>query len=398
MEYALKIKIIDTRMFKYVDWMLFGIILALVLLSFVVIASSTSGTIEGDGSLTNIVSQLDLTYVFQQMTWFGIGLLAMFIMIIPDYHAIGEYYKWIYIILIGLLIAVFLFGSTINGTKGWFRIGTSGIQPSEFGKIAIIIVMAKMITNRTKGRDGGIRKIRDILPILGVFIIPFALILLQKDLGTSPVYAFTFFSMLFIAKTSIKIIAGLLLGVGIALPAGWFMLADWQRNRIYSFLGMEAPGQTQAELEASRYQAQKAQTAAGSGQFAGRGLFPLGSQAQSGKIPESHTDFIFASTTQALGFIGAGIIILLYVLLIARAFYLATKAKDELGTLIVTGVVAMTVFHVFENVGMNIGVTPITGIPLPFLSYGGSNLLTNMIAFGLVINVSMRRRKWGLHA
>ncbi len=393
----MKLKFIDTRMFRYIDWLLFGIILTLVLLSFVAIASATSENIQGEASLTNIVSQLDLTYVFQQMTWFGIGLLAMFIMLIPDYHAIGEYYKWIYIALVGLLIAVFLFGSTINGTKGWFRIGTSGLQPSEFGKVAIIIVMAKMITNRTKGREGGIKKIRDILPILGVFIIPFALILLQKDLGTSLVYAFTFFAMLFIAKTSIKIIIGLLLCVGIALPAGWFMLADWQRNRIYSFMGIEAPGQTQAELEASKFQAQRAQTAAGSGQFGGRGLFPVISQAQSSKIPESHTDFIFASTTQALGFIGAGIIVLLYVLLIARAFYLATKAKDELGTLMITGVVAMTVFHVFENIGMNIGVTPITGIPLPFLSYGGSNLLTNMIAFGLVINVSMRRRKWGLH-
>lgn len=385
-------------MFRYIDWMLFGIILALVLFSFVAISSATSDPVQGDASLTNVVSQINLYYVFQQMTWFGIGLLAMFIVFLPDYHAIGEYYKWIYIILIGFLIAVFLFGSTINGTKGWFKIGKSGLQPSEFGKIAIIIVMAKMITNRTKGRDGGIRKIRDILPILGVFIIPFALILLQKDLGTSLVYAFTFFAMLFIAKTSIKIIAALLLCVGIALPAGWFMLADWQRNRIYSFVGIEAPGQTPEELEASRYQAKLAQSAAGSGQLTGKGLFTLSGETKSSNIPYNHTDFIFASTTQAIGFIGAGIIILLYVLLIARAFYLATKAKDELGTLIITGVVAMTVFHVFENIGMNIGVTPITGIPLPFLSYGGSNLLTNMIAFGLVINVSMRRRKWGLHA
>jgi rod shape determining protein RodA len=397
MEYALRLKFIDTRMFKYIDWMLFGIILALVLLSFVAIASATADPIEGDDSLTNIISQLDLYYVFQQMTWFGIGLLAMFIVLIPDYHAIGEYYKWIYVLLIGLLVAVFLFGSTVNGTRGWFKIGTTGLQPSELGKVAIIIVMARMITNRTKGRDGGIKRIRDILPILGVFLVPFALILLQRDLGTALVYAFTFFAMLFIAKTSIKIITGLLLCVGVALPAGWFLLADFQRNRIYSFLGLPAPGLTPEQVEAARYQAQQAQTAAGSGQLAGKGLFTISGEMQSSSIPESHTDFIFASTTRALGFIGACLIILLYVLLIARAFYLATKAKDELGTLIITGVVAMTLFHIFENIGMNIGVMPITGIPLPFFSYGGSNLLTCMIAFGLVINVSMRRHRWGLH-
>lgn len=393
----MKLKFIDTRMFKYIDWTLFGAIVALVLLSFVAIASATSDPIQGEDTLTNIVSQLDLYYVFQQMTWFGIGLLAMFIVLIPDYHAIGEYYKWIYLLLIGLLIAVFLFGSTINGTKGWFRIGTTGLQPSELGKVAIIIVMARMITNRTKGRDGGIKKIRDILPILGIFIVPFALILLQKDLGTALVYAFTFFSMLFIAKTSLKIIIGLLTCVGIALPAGWFMLENWQRNRIYTFLGLPAPGLTDEQIKAAEFQAKQAQSAAGSGQLAGKGLFTLSGQMQSGNIPESHTDFIFASTTQALGFIGACLIILLYVLLIARAFYLATKAKDEFGTLIITGVVAMTAFHIFENIGMNIGVMPITGIPLPFFSYGGSNLLTNMIAFGLVINVSMRRHRWGLH-
>lgn len=396
MEYALKFKLIDTRMFKHIDWMLFAIIMALVLFSLIAIANATANSIQETDSLTGIVSQLDLYYVIQQLTWLGIGMLAMFIVLVPDYHAIGEYYKWIYIILIGLLIAVFFLGATINGTRGWFRIGNSGLQPSELGKIAMIIVLARMITNKTKGRDGGIRKLRDILPILGIFIVPFGLILLQKDLGTSLVYAFTFFSMLFIAKTSLKIIIGLLTCVGIALPAGWLLLADWQKNRIYTFLGITAPGATDQEVRDMQLQSKQAQSAAGSGQLTGKGLFTLDGVSQSRNLPENHTDFIFASTTEAIGFLGASVLILLYVLLIARSFYLATKAKDEFGTLIVTGVVAMTVFHIFENIGMNIGVVPITGIPLPFFSYGGSNLLTNMIAFGLVINVSMRRQRWGL--
>jgi rod shape determining protein RodA len=149
------------------------------------------------------------------------------------------------------------------------------------------------------------------------------------------------------------------------------------------------------DIEALRYQADKAQAGAGSGQLTGKGLFSLGGESELSNIPERDTDFIFASTTEAVGFIGASLIILLYMVLIFRTLYLATKAKDDFGTLITIGVLAMTLFHVFENIGMNIGVMPITGIPLPFLSRGGSNLLTNMIAFGLVINVNMRRTRWG---
>lgn len=392
----MKSRFIDTRMFKYIDWLLFANIVVLVLFSFVAIASACSSAIEGGGSLSEVLSQLNLDYVIQQLTWFGISLVAMFVVLLPDYHAIGEYYKWIYIILIGLLIAVTLFGSTVNGAKGWFRIGTSGFQPSEIGKIAIIITLAKMISSRTKGREGGIKSIKDILPIVGIFLAPFALIILQGDLGTALVYAFTFFAMLFIAKTSVRILLILLGSAGVAIPAAWFLLADWQKNRIYTFLGVEAPGMSAKDIENMRYQSDRAQSAAGSGQLTGKGLFSMGGASQLSNIPEKHTDFIFASTTEAMGFVGAAVIIALYILLLSRTFYLATKAKDEFGTLIIFGVLAMTLFHIFENIGMNLGVMPITGIPLPFISYGGSNLLTNMIAFGLVINVSMRRQRWGV--
>jgi rod shape determining protein RodA len=261
----------------------------------------------------------------------------------------------------------------------------------------MIIVMAKMISARTKNRDGGIKTIKDILPIIGVFIVPVGLILIQPDFGTVMVYAFTFFSMLFIAKTSLKIILGLLGCVGVTIPVAWLLLADWQKDRIYSFLGIQTQNMSSDQLKQLQYQANSAQAAAGSGQIVGKGLFSMGAGNQLSSIPEKHTDFIFASTTEAVGFIGAALIIILYLILIGRTLYLATKAKDEFGTLIIVGVVAMTLFHIFENIGMNIGVMPITGIPLPFLSYGGSNLLTNMIAFGLVINVSMRRQRWGIN-
>ena len=391
----MKLRFIDPRMFKHIDWLLFANIMALILFSLVAIASATSEPLmEGTGSLSAVLSQLDLDYVVQQLTWLGVGLFAMFVVLLPDYHAIGEYYKWIYTILIILLVAVLLFGKTVNGTKGWFRIGNSGFQPSEIGKVAIIILLARMISDRTKGKDGGITKVRELLPILGAFLLPLALIIAQPDFGTAMVYVFAFFSMLFLARTSFKLLLGMVGCVCAALPAAWLVLADWQKNRIYSFLGIQTEGMTAQQMADNARQANQAKIAIGSGQLSGKGLFSMGGESRLSHIAEKHTDFIFASTTEAVGFIGSMIIILLYFVLIIRTLWLATKAKDDFGSLIIVGVLAMTLFHIFENIGMNIGVMPITGIPLPFFSYGGSNLLTNMIAYGLVINVSMRRQRW----
>jgi rod shape determining protein RodA len=382
-------------MFKHIDWLLFANIVLLIMMSLVAIASALSEPLEeAPSSFMGVIGQLDLQYVFLQLQWFGVGLFAMFIVLLPDYHAIGEYYKWIYVVVIALLVAVYFFGKNINGTTGWFRIGTSGFQPSEVGKVAMVIVLARMISERCKGKDGGIRRIRDLLPLLGVVLLPVGLIILQKDFGTAVVYLFTFFSMLFMARTSWKLIAGILGSVGVALPVTWLLLDQWQKNRVYTFLGVPIPGASAAENAKFTWQSDLAKQAAGSGQITGRGLFSIGGQNASANIPYNHTDFIFASTTEAVGFIGAMILILLFCLLLFRTLYLASKAKDDFGMLVIIGVFAMTLFHVFENIGMNIGVTPITGIPLPFFSYGGSNLLTNMIAFGLVINVSMRRVRW----
>jgi len=382
-------------MFKFIDWLLFANIVALVLFSFVAIASADSEPLtENTGSLSAAIAQLDLSHSLQQLAWFGVGLLAMFIVLLPDYHAIEEYYKWIYLIIVALLVAVYLFGSQINGTTGWFRIGSSGFQPSEVGKIGMIIVMAHMISKKTQGHDGGIRKVKDIAPILGVFIIPFGLIVIQPDWGTAFVYVFTFVSMLFMARTSLKLIGGMFLAAGAAVPVAWLLMADWQKNRIYSFLGIATPDMTKQQIEDMGMQSKQAIIAVGSGQASGKGLFSLGGESKMSDMFAKQTDFIFASTAEAVGFAGVAVMMLLYILLIFRTLYLATKAKDDFGSLVIVGVAAMTLFHIFENIGMNIGVMPITGIPLPFMSYGGSNLLTNMISFGLVINVSMRRQRW----
>ncbi|MFA5675390.1 MAG: FtsW/RodA/SpoVE family cell cycle protein [Christensenellales bacterium] len=393
----MKLKIIDPRMFRFIDWFLFGIIIILALFSLVAIASAQSEPLaEGTESISEVISQLNLYHVFQQLAWLGVGLFAMFIVLIPDYHAIGEYYKWMYVIIVGLLVLVLLFGRDVKGTVGWFRIGNSGFQPSELGKVAIIIILARMISDKTRGKEGGIKKIKDILPILIVFLIPVALIILQPDYGAVMVYIFIFFSMLFIARTSIKLILAMIASAGCLAP---LLLLSWQKTRIdiflYTFLGIIPEGTTLEEINRSAFQSLQAQTAVGAGQITGRGLFSMGGVGQLTNIPEKHTDFIFASTAESIGFLGSILLTLLFFILLFRTMHLATKAKDEFGTLIIFGVFAMTLFHVFENIAMNIGVMPITGITLPFFSYGGSSLLTNMIAYGLVINVNMRRQNWG---
>ncbi len=149
----------------------------------------------------------------------------MFIVLIPDYHAIGEYYKWMYVIVIALLVAVYLFGTEVSGTKGWFRIGNSGFQPAELGKIVMIIAIARMIANCTRGKDGGIRKIRDILPVAAVFALPVLLIMIQPDWGRRLCTRLLFSSCCYSQGTSIKLIIGLLVCTGVALPAAWLIMA-----------------------------------------------------------------------------------------------------------------------------------------------------------------------------
>jgi len=172
-------------------------------------------------------------------------------------------------------------------------------------------------------------------------------------------------------------------------------MMPFQHARIYTYFGIVQEGVSDQRAQDLALQANQAQTAVGAGQITGRGLFSMDGAGRLTHIPEKHTDFIFAATAESIGFIGSAILLLLFFILMFRTLYLATKAKDDFGMLIIFGVASMTLFHVFENIGMNIGVMPISGIPLPFFSYGGSNLLTNMIAYGLVINVSMRRHNWG---
>jgi rod shape determining protein RodA len=233
-----------------------------------------------------------------------------------------------------------------------------------------------------------LKHFKDIALVCGIALVPVILAALQPDWGTAFVYICILVGILFASRISLKyVLTGLGLITVVAPIAYYFLMNDDQRSRIIVFLNPEA-----ADSSAEAYQVTQSKLAIGSSGLTGKGLFKEGSLASLDYVPDRHTDFIFAVTVEAVGFIGGLILILLYFTLILRALYIATKARDKFGYLMVVGVVAMFTFHVIENIGMTMGVLPITGIPLPFMSYGGSSMLTNMIAFGIVLNVSMRRQ------
>ena len=308
-----------------------------------------------------------------------------------DYNSLRHYTEYIYWICIALLVILLIpgVGSTQNGTTGWFMIGSYGLQPSEFTKIGLILVFARIVAAQTEGNENGITKFSQVWPLLWRFLIPFALVAVQPDLGTAMVYLAIFIGILFMAKTSLKMFGILAALGGGAIPIVWFMLKDYQKQRIFTFLDPNYASSDQA------YHVTQAKLAIGSGQMFGKGLFASGSMSQLGFVPEARNDFIFSVTAEAFGFIGALILIILYTLLIVRLVMLALRAKDDYGTYIIIGLVSMLMFHVVENIGMNLGILPITGISLPLFSYGGSNLMATMVALGFVISVDVRRARWG---
>ncbi len=389
----MKSNILNKHMWKFTDWFLVAIIFIIVAFGILSIINATASPFTGDETgIDGIISNLNLGYAERQLMFFGVGLAAMFLCMLADYHVVANIVEYIYWACVLLLVAVLIFGKEVNGTAGWFRIGDYGIQPSEFAKLGVILALAKSISAKTEGHEEGITKFKDILPALWHFAIPFVLILAQPDFGTAIVYAFIFFVMLFMAKTHWKIML-LIIVIAIAIiPIAFQFMQDYQQTRLMSFFFPEE--YQSAETADARLQVDQAKMAIGSGGLWGKGLFAPGALSNLDYVPEKHNDFIFAVTVEAFGFVGGAILIVLYFILILRTFMLAMRARDDFGAYIIVGVAAMTVFHVVENIGMNLDVLPVTGIPLPFFSYGGSSLLTNMIAYGMVLSVDMRRTRW----
>ncbi len=377
---------IDKKLWKNFDWLLFLMILVLVACSLLFIANTQAEPFSGEeATLQDYFARIDFELVLLQLMWFGVGLAAMLVILFMDYHSLRDLAKLIYIINLALLALLFVLGEVSRGTTGWFAVGDRRFQPSELCKITLIIISSK-IAAEAHDRDGGITTFRDLFHILAYVIPPLILVMLQPDWGTAFVYIVAVASILFAAKLSWKKWL-VLLGAGIAaLPIMYFfVMEDWQKGRIDVFLGLAQDTQNEA------YHLNQSVTALGSGGLAGKGIFVPGALAQLNYVPDDHTDFIFSTIVEAIGFIGGCVLMLVYLLLLIRCLYLAANAKDSFGSFLTVGVVGMMAFHIFENISMTMNLLPVTGIPLPLMSYGGSSLLTNMIAFGVVMNVAMRR-------
>lgn len=322
----------------------------------------------------------------KQFIWFGASIVVFIAVWLVPYNISGIIGIPAYLISLVLLVLV-LFTSPINGAKSWFDLGMFSFQPSEIMKIMYILVLAKFIEYILMKDKNGINKLGNLAIIGGLFIIPVFLILRQPDFGTAAVFTSITFFMLYKAGLSYKYILIVLLIILLIVPATYTLfLNDIQKERITVFLDPEK------DPLGSGYNAVQSKMAIGSGMIFGTG-FLKGTQTQFGYLPVKSSDFIFSVISEEFGLIISILIIVLYGILLIRIINISKTARDKFGSLISIGVFGMIFFHLVENIGMTMGLLPITGIPLPFVSYGGSSLLTNFIAIGLVISVSSRRQK-----
>lgn len=371
---------IDFRLLRNLDKLLVFIIAALIAVGLVVISSAARGFIGPEGASG---------FVIKQAVAVVLGTIVLTVILLFDYSEFGRMWTFIYGTNLVLLAAVLVIGKTTNGAQAWIGLGPVHLEPGEYGKVMLILTLAHQIS-----RSDRLQSIWDLIPV-GLHVLPpLALIMLQPDLGTGLVYVCITAAMVFVAGFPVWKLA-LLGGAPIAGVVGWvvahlnwgvpIILEDYQIKRLTNFIN------PLEDISGSGYQVFQSIIGIGSGGVWGKGLY-RGTQNQLGFLPEQHTDFIFSVVGEELGFAGGLLVIVLFMLLIWRVMSAASRSKDRYGSLIATGVAAMIFFHVLENVGMTMGVMPVTGIPLPFVSYGGSSLMTNLMAMGLVLNVGMRRQ------
>jgi rod shape determining protein RodA len=371
-------KLFDRKLLKNLDYVILIVVFILAAIGLIMIASATNSN----------VSDFDkYAFVKKQAVSFGIGLVLMIIAMSIDYNVIGNFIWYIYGINIVMLLIVKFFGKEINGAKSWIKIGGFSLQPSEFSKVFMILFTAKIIYEIVKDHDNDINIPKNLIGVLALCAVPLALILSQPDFGTAMVIIAIIGVILYAAKLSYKYFFTALGLVVVSAPLLWFFkLKPYQKDRIRVFLDPSSDPQNKG------FQVIQSKIAIGSGQFFGKGLFQ-GVQTQMGYLPFKESDFIFSVIGEELGFVCCAVLLLLFGILLLKLIDIARNAKEVYGSLIVIGIATMIGVHVFQNIGMTIGIMPITGITLPFISYGGSSLFTSMIAIGLVLNVGMRRHK-----
>ena len=365
------------RFLKRLDYPLLFATLAIILYSLITISSATH---------INNAEAESLTFVKRQglFALVNIGLAAFFLQF--DYRGIQQYGQKLYIFNLVMLVAVMAFGTTALGAQRWLALGPIMIQPSEFSKLIVIICMAALL----ESRFGTLNSLRDLVPIALYIGVPFVLVLKQPDLGTSLVFMAIFFGMVIACGIRWRIVLGIIFAGIASFPILWnYVLKEYQKTRLYVFIDPNI------DPLGSGYHIIQSKIAIGSGMLFGKGIFQ-GTQSQLNFLPENHTDFIFAVVGEEFGFVGATILLLLYLIILMRGIKIAKEAGDMFGRLLAVGITSMIAFHVLVNVGMTTGIMPVTGIPLPFMSYGVSALTTDILAIAILLNINMRKNKLSL--
>lgn len=323
------------------------------------------------------------SFVTRQSIFIAVGVVAMIATAAVDYRKLRDWSRFIYpaiLLMLGLVLVPGI-GSVHKSIRAWYDVGPIQIQPAEIAKVGLIVVLASFL-----GNLGGEVRLRHLVVTLVLAGLPMGLILLQPDLGTALVFVVIVVGMLVVAGLPLRHLVGLVL-LG-AVTIGGILSSDaldeYQRDRLTAFV---SPDSASAKAV---YNTRQAQNAIASGGLTGKGLFQ-GPQTTGRFVPEQQTDFIFTVPGEELGFVGSTALLALLGAILWRIWRAAQLAADETGRLMCVGVLCMFAFHIFENVGMNLGIMPVTGIPLPFVSYGGSSIITTFVATGLVLNVHMRR-------
>lgn len=358
------------RRLRQLNWRLLAIVLLLLAYGLLVLYSATSSGTES-------------TAFFWQIGFIVGGLIIAIIVAFTDYHIWLKIAYPLYFLSLLLLVVVFFIGTEIFGAQRWIYLGSFPIQPSEIAKIALILVLAKELSNQAKKEHPLLFYLRS----LGLMLLPALLIFEQPDFGTSIVILFIFFPLSFFASVRPLYIFSTLGAILASTPLLWSFLRVYQRNRI---LVLFDPSVDPLGIG---YNLQQSLITIGSGGLVGKGYLQ-GTQKQLQFLPVRHTDFIFAVLAEELGFLGVIVLLALFTLLFYLSSLVALQSDDDFGTLLVVGIMSMWLCHIFINIGMTTGIMPVTGIWLPFFSYGGNSMLLNLFCVGLILSVSMRRRKF----
>ncbi len=362
---------IDRRLIQNFDWTLLGIALGLVAIGIVNLISAAPEQAQGIPPTA-----------WRQIGWLGLGTLCMAALLLPDYRRLERIAIPFYVVTLALLVAVLLFAPVVKGSQRWLVLGPVRMQPAELSKLALLLILARWLHRRATAPE---LRLRDLVVPTGLVALPVLLVLREPDLGTSLLLALMAGSMLLFARIRTQSLFWLAAGSVAAASTAWlFFLHDYQKRRVLTFLDPDR------DPLGAAYHAIQSQIAVGSGGLFGKG-FLRGSQSQLDFLPEQQTDFVFSVLAEEWGFVGAALVLLLFLALLVRGIVIARASKDQFGTYLAIGVVAFLFWPAAINLGMVVGLAPVVGVALPLLSYGGSALLTSLMGIALLMNISMRR-------